>query len=42
MRFLPRFFPLLLALIFLAGCGKKGALYMPDAPAQPVSSQSTQ
>ena len=38
MRFLPiRFLTILLALFFLAGCGKKGALYLPDAPVQPQS-----
>jgi predicted small lipoprotein YifL len=32
---------LLLALLLaLAGCGKKGALYLPDEPAKPQSSQS--
>ncbi len=33
-----RFLAILLALFFLAGCGKKGALYLPDAPAQPAQS----
>jgi predicted small lipoprotein YifL len=32
MRFFPlRFFFLLFTLLALAGCGKKGALYLPDA-----------
>jgi predicted small lipoprotein YifL len=36
-----RIFTLLLALFFLAGCGKKGALYLPDAPSQGQPTQST-
>ncbi len=36
-----RILTVLLALFFLAGCGKKGALYLPDAPAQPQPTQTT-
>jgi len=36
-----RILSILLALFFLAGCGKKGALYLPDTPAQAQPSQST-
>jgi len=37
-----RILTILLALFFLAGCGKKGALYLPDdASAQSLPSQST-
>jgi predicted small lipoprotein YifL len=36
-----RFLTILLTLFFLAGCGKKGALYLPDVPAQPQPTQST-
>jgi len=36
-----RFLTFLLVLFFLAGCGKKGALYLPDAPTQSPPSQST-
>jgi predicted small lipoprotein YifL len=37
-----RLLVLFLALFFLAGCGKKGALYLPDTPASPTSSQPVQ
>jgi len=33
-----RILTILLALFFLAGCGKKGPLYLPDAPAQTTQS----
>lgn len=36
-----RILTVLLALFFLAGCGKKGALYLPDTPAQSQPTQST-
>jgi predicted small lipoprotein YifL len=36
-----RILTVLLALFFLAGCGKKGALYLPDVPAQSQPTQST-
>lgn len=36
-----RILTLLIALFLLAGCGKKGALYLPDSPAQSQPSQST-
>lgn len=40
MRFLPAFIlPLFLASFLLSGCGKKGVLYIPDAPAQAQPSQ---
>lgn len=35
-----RFLTLLLASFLLLGCGKKGPLYHPDAPAQPQPTQS--
>ena len=34
-----RLLVLILALFLLAGCGKKGPLYLPDEPAPPTSSQ---
>lgn len=34
-----RILTILLALFFLAGCGKKGALYLPDEPAQAQTAQ---
>lgn len=34
-----RLLVLFLSLFFLAGCGKKGPLYMPDDPANPVPTQ---
>lgn len=37
-----RMLVLFLALFFLAGCGKKGALYLPDAPVPPTQSQPAQ
>ena len=37
-----RLLVLFLALSFLAGCGKKGALYLPDDPVPPTSSQPVQ
>lgn len=40
-----RFFPLLTTvavLALLAGCGKKGELYLPTPPATPVQSQPIQ
>lgn len=36
-----RILTVLLVLFFLAGCGKKGALYLPDAPAQSQPTQSS-
>ncbi|MEW5786448.1 MAG: lipoprotein [Pseudomonadota bacterium] len=39
MRLLALFLSLVFSLSFLAGCGKKGALYLPDAPAQSTPSQ---
>ena len=35
-----RFLAILLPLFFLAGCGKKGALYLPS-PSEPVQSTQT-
>jgi predicted small lipoprotein YifL len=35
-----RIISILLALFFLAGCGKKGALYLPS-PTEPVQSTQT-
>ena len=32
MRFLPRFLPLGVALVLLAGCGQKGPLFLRDNP----------
>ena len=37
-----RILSILLALFFLAGCGKKGALYLPDAAAPVQTSQLSQ
>ncbi|HNA82528.1 MAG TPA: lipoprotein [Thiobacillaceae bacterium] len=37
-----RLLVLLISLFILAGCGKKGPLYLPDAPVQPVPSQPAQ
>lgn len=37
-----RLLVLFLSLFLFAGCGKKGPLYLPDAPAQPVPSQPAQ
>ncbi len=34
-----RFLVLIFSLLLLAGCGKKGALYLPDAPGQENTSQ---
>lgn len=43
MRFSPlRFIFLLIALLTLAGCGKKGALYLPDPAAAPAATQLVQ
>lgn len=39
MRFPSRFLSLLCVLFALAACGKKGELYLPDAPAQPKPTQ---
>jgi predicted small lipoprotein YifL len=39
MRFPSQLFALLCVLFALAGCGKKGDLYLPDAPGQPQQSQ---
>lgn len=36
-----RILTVLLVLFFLAGCGKKGSLYLPDAPAQSQPTQSS-
>jgi predicted small lipoprotein YifL len=45
-RFSPsRYFPLLIAVAavaILAGCGKKGDLYLPATPAAPVPTQPVQ
>jgi predicted small lipoprotein YifL len=40
MRFPNQFLALLCVLFALAACGKKGDLYLPDAPAQPQKTQS--
>ncbi len=37
-----RIFLLICALFTLAGCGKKGNLYLPDAPPPPQSTQPAQ
>ncbi|MDD5390099.1 MAG: lipoprotein [Gallionellaceae bacterium] len=37
-----RFLTILLALFFLAGCGKKGALYLPDAATPAQTTQPAQ
>jgi predicted small lipoprotein YifL len=37
-----RILGILLALFFLAGCGKKGALYLPDKTAPVQTSQPSQ
>ncbi len=37
-----RILTILLALFFLAGCGKKGALYLPDASAPVQTTQPAQ
>ncbi|MDP2832292.1 MAG: lipoprotein [Pseudomonadota bacterium] len=37
-----RILTILLALFFLAGCGKKGALYLPDAPVPAQTPQPAQ
>ncbi len=34
-----RFLVLIFSLFLLVGCGKKGALYLPDAPGQETTSQ---
>lgn len=40
MRFPNLFLALVCVLLGLAACGKKGNLYLPDAPAQPQQTQS--
>ncbi len=38
----PRLFMLILAAALLAACGKKGALYLPDAPPAPPAQEQPQ
>jgi predicted small lipoprotein YifL len=40
MRFSSQLFVLLCVLFALSACGKKGNLYLPDAPAQPQQTQA--
>lgn len=42
MHFLRRILLLLSVLLALAACGKKGQLYLPDAPVKPLPTQSQQ
>lgn len=38
----PRIFMLILVAVLLAACGKKGALYPPDAPPAPPTQEQPQ
>ena len=37
-----RLLVLIVTLFVLAGCGKKGPLYLPSEPAQPIATQPAQ